>query len=568
MVHARWRAARAAPARTRRRTTSRSASTRARSRTSRALRSCSIDNFLAVVAPKEYDAIQAAAQLKVVWKSDPKFGSGARATSGRGCARRATRTRSTRPATRPTPATSTRRSRGARRRCRRPTSTTTTASCRSARTPRSPTSATAPARRVYVQGQSLHGVPANLATMLGIGLQAREHPRDLCTRARARTAAACRARQPSRPRSSRRRSASRCACSGCAGTSTAGTATARPTCTTSRWASTRPARSSPPTGRATARPARHRHDQGAARHGHLAGGPGQRRPDPVRLGRLQHRLRTGGCWRRRSRCTGARSRCSALRAPNAPQSVLRQRADRGRARVRGEDGPDRVPPAEHRRDDDARRRAGCRCSTASTHGRGLEAEGRRVQPRRTGNVVTGRGFGFGTFASSQVGVVADIEVNKKTGQDRRQARLRRPEQRDHGQPRRRREPDERRPDPGPLAGAVRAAARGTRSGSRASTGSRTRSSASRTARRSRSSTSTRASTRLVDPGRLQRRREGGQHGRVQRRLERCPARASRRRSAIGSAVANAFFDATGVRIRQAPMNPATVRQVLKDAGAA
>src|SRR5579884_1626834 len=35
-----------------------------------------INNFLAVVAPKEYDAIQAAAQLKVVWKSDPKFGDG------------------------------------------------------------------------------------------------------------------------------------------------------------------------------------------------------------------------------------------------------------------------------------------------------------------------------------------------------------------------------------------------------------------------------------------------------------------------------------------------------------
>src|SRR5204863_4714679 len=33
-----------------------------------------VNNFLAVVAPKEYDAIQAAAQLKVVWKSDPKFG--------------------------------------------------------------------------------------------------------------------------------------------------------------------------------------------------------------------------------------------------------------------------------------------------------------------------------------------------------------------------------------------------------------------------------------------------------------------------------------------------------------
>jgi CO/xanthine dehydrogenase Mo-binding subunit len=37
-------------------------------------------------------------------------------------------------------------------------------------------------------------------------------------------------------------------------------------------------------------------------------------------------------------------------------------------------------------------------------------------------------------------------------------------------------------------------------------------------------------------------------------------------TAISSAVANAFFDATGVRIRQAPMSPATVRQVLKDAG--
>src|SRR5688572_22515679 len=30
-----------------------------------------IGNFVAVVAPKEYEAIQAAAQLKVVWKSDP-----------------------------------------------------------------------------------------------------------------------------------------------------------------------------------------------------------------------------------------------------------------------------------------------------------------------------------------------------------------------------------------------------------------------------------------------------------------------------------------------------------------
>jgi len=37
-------------------------------------------------------------------------------------------------------------------------------------------------------------------------------------------------------------------------------------------------------------------------------------------------------------------------------------------------------------------------------------------------------------------------------------------------------------------------------------------------------------------------------------------------SAVGSAMANAFFDATGVRIRQAPMTPAVTRGALKNAG--
>ena len=35
---------------------------------------------------------------------------------------------------------------------------------------------------------------------------------------------------------------------------------------------------------------------------------------------------------------------------------------------------------------------------------------------------------------------------------------------------------------------------------------------------------------------------------------------------IAAAVANAFFDATGVRIRQAPMTAARVRATLKAAG--
>src|SRR5262249_57781710 len=34
---------------------------------------------------------------------------------------------------------------------------------------------------------------------------------------------------------------------------------------------------------------------------------------------------------------------------------------------------------------------------------------------QSGNVVTGRGFGFGTFASTQIGMVADVEVTKNTG---------------------------------------------------------------------------------------------------------------------------------------------------------
>jgi len=39
-------------------------------------------------------------------------------------------------------------------------------------------------------------------------------------------------------------------------------------------------------------------------------------------------------------------------------------------------------------------------------------------------------------------------------------------------------------------------------------------------------------------------------------------------TSIGAAIANAFFDATGVRIRQAPMTAAMVRATLKAATSA
>ena len=63
-----------------------SRSTRARSRTSRTCGSSRKGDFLGVVAPNEYDAIQAAAQLKVKWADPPAVLPGA-ATSSRRCGR-------------------------------------------------------------------------------------------------------------------------------------------------------------------------------------------------------------------------------------------------------------------------------------------------------------------------------------------------------------------------------------------------------------------------------------------------------------------------------------------------
>ena len=64
---------RAVPVRTRSRTTRRSASTRPRSRTSRAPRSSRSATSSRSIAPQEYDAIQAAAQLKVQWQTAQGF---------------------------------------------------------------------------------------------------------------------------------------------------------------------------------------------------------------------------------------------------------------------------------------------------------------------------------------------------------------------------------------------------------------------------------------------------------------------------------------------------------------
>ena len=177
---------------------------------------------------------------------------------------------------------------------------------------------------------------------------------------------------------------------------------------------------------------------------------------------------------------------------------------------------------------------------------------------QSGDVVTGRGFGFGTFASSQVGVVADIEVDKKTGKI-----------------------------------VVKHAYVAQNNGITVNLeGVTTQMSGALIQGLSRAlyeqATWNKERVTSLDwvsypilrfkdspEGHARQRPPGQVHGRHARatRARTC-RRATPPRSTngwalsgsgepptdgIGSAVANAFFDATGVRIRQAPMNPATVR---------
>ena len=106
--------------------------------------------------------------------------------------------------------------------------------------------------------------------------------------------------------------------------------------------------------------------------------------------------------------------------PERAAGAVRVGADDRRARPRRQHGPGRVPPAEHRDE----RRSGRRIARRRRLGRrarrgrqGRRRGSRRWRPRSlgTGNVVTGRGVALGGFANSQVGLVADVTVNKKTG---------------------------------------------------------------------------------------------------------------------------------------------------------
>ena len=529
-----------------------------------------INNFLAVVAPKEYDAIQAAAQLKVVWKSDPKFGSG---SSGNywSWMRKAGDTNTDNPA-----------------RYTADTGNVPAALAGAAKTvsatykyhynnfvPIGPHAAIADVKGttsavVYVQGQSL---PSGSARRQLEHAARASRPQNIrviwyegsSSYGGGQQAAGRRAGSDA----SRRRSASRCACSGCAGTSTAGTATARPTCTTSRPASTRTARSSPWTGRRYGQAGRDastrtRELLGTATWPAVPASGGPTPSDAAVYNTASYQSAAGAG----EDAAAVRRFAEDQRPPGSERAavLLRQRADRRRARVRGEHGPDRVPPANIDGSTVVGASAGCRCSTRSTIAAGwkpkvaasdLQERRRRHRPR-----------------------LRLRHVRLEPGRRRRRHRGEQEDRQDRGEARLVAQNNGITVN---LEGVTTQMSGALIQGlSRALYEQATWNKERVTSldwvsypilRFKDSPTVTLINVHpgkytVVTPGRRVARTCRRATPPRSTRAGACPARASRPRRRIGSAVANAFFDATGVRIRQAPMNPATVRQVLKDAGVA
>jgi CO/xanthine dehydrogenase Mo-binding subunit len=110
---------------------------------------------------------------------------------------------------------------------------------------------------------------------------------------------------------------------------------------------------------------------------------------------------------------GGAFKCNFLRAPSAPQMFFasEQIVDE-LAHAMNMD-----PVAFRRQNIDATQVLGQRWLTvmdAATQAAGWKPKVANSKPQ-TGQVRTGRGFGFGTFANSQVAMVADIEANVKSG---------------------------------------------------------------------------------------------------------------------------------------------------------
>jgi nicotinate dehydrogenase subunit B len=255
-------------------------------------------------------------------------------------------------------------------------------------------------------------------------------------------------------------------------------------------------------------------------------------------------------------------KCSPLRAPNAPQSYFasEQIIDE-LAHAANMD-----PVAFRRLNIDGTTVGGARWLSvmdASTMAAGWKPKVAASNLQK-GDVVTGRGFGFGTFASTQVGMVADVEVNKKTGKI--------------------------------VAKHLYMAQNNGLTVNPQLVGNQMSGAAIQGLSRAmyeqvtfdkerinsldwvsypllRFKDSPKLTLLNVHPGKYTYIDPGSTTTDVRDGNTRALAQGwalsgsgEPPTAAVGSAVANAFFDATGVRIRQAPMNPANVRSALKAAG--
>jgi CO/xanthine dehydrogenase Mo-binding subunit len=370
-----------------------------------------IGNFLSVVAPKEFDAIQAAAQLKVVWKSDPKFAAGSTGNYW-GWMRSAANANPVNPP-RYTADTG-----GV------PAALTSAAKTVSATyryqynnfVPIGPHAAVAivnnatQSATIYAQGQSINGIPSNIAAMLGF-----PNPAQVRViwfegsgsygggqQGEAAEMAAMIAQKVGKPV---RMQWMRWDQHGwdsygpshqydvVGGISSAGKIVAMD------WNSFGQAGTTIDTTKELL---------GTATWPAVEGAGGPTPSDAAVYSIPQRRVLA-----KTQPLYSGSFKISALRAPNAPQSYFasEQIADE-LAYAAGMD-----PIAFRRQNIDGTTIAGARWLSvmdAATIAAGWKPKVAN-SVKQTGDVRSGRGYAFGTFASSQVGVVADIQVNVKSG---------------------------------------------------------------------------------------------------------------------------------------------------------
>ncbi|HZQ64060.1 MAG TPA: molybdopterin cofactor-binding domain-containing protein, partial [Gaiellaceae bacterium] len=530
-----------------------------------------VNNFLAVVAPREYDAIQAAAQLKVVWKSDPKFGSGSSANYW-SWLRKAGDTNTINPARYTADSGNV------------PQALASAAKVVSATykypynnfVPIGPHAAVADVRGssaiVYVQGQSLQNVPTQLSQILGIpaaNIRVIWYEGSSSygggQQAEAAEQAALISQKIGKPvRLQWMRwdqhgwdhygpaqmhdvtmGADATGKIVAADWTTYGQAQSnldrtRELLGTAAWPAN-PANGgpTPSDGGSTSTPYSNTSYSSAYQY-------------PRRVLAKTQPLYEG------SLC------CNFLRAPNAPQSYFasEQIVDE-LAHALGMD-----PIAFRRRNIDPTSVIGARWLSvldAVTIAAGWKPKVAASNLQK-GDVVTGRGFGFGTFASSQVGVVADIEVNKKTGKIVVK----------HAYVAQNNGITVNLEGVGnQMSGALIQGLSRALYEQATWNDERVTSLDWVTYPILRFKDSPKVTLVNVHPGKYTLINPGDQTQDVQAGNTEAfnegwnlSGSGEPPTVGIGSAVANAFFDATGVRIRQAPMNPATVRRVLKDAGVA